>query len=42
MFHTEIIEKIKIHFFFQNLLSENLAIYQKMSEDTGDPDRPLM
>ena len=42
MFQTEVAEKIKIFFMFNNFFSENRAVYELMWKNMVEPDRPHM
>jgi len=42
MFQTEVVEKIKTHFVFSNVIFENHAFYEIMWNDIVEPGRPRM
>ena len=42
MFHIKFVEEIKTHIFVFSDFSENRAIYEKMSENMVEPERPQM
>jgi hypothetical protein len=42
MFETKVVEKIKTHIFFQWLFSESRAVYEIMSKNYVEPERPQM
>jgi hypothetical protein len=42
MFQTKFVEKIKPTIYDQYLSSDNCAVYEKMWENTVEPDKPRM
>jgi hypothetical protein len=40
MFWTKFAEKIKTYFIFDNIFSENRAVYEIMSKNVVEPERP--
>jgi hypothetical protein len=42
MFQTEVLEKIKTHFMFNNVFSESRDVYETMWKNMVEPDRPQM
>ena len=42
MFQTTFLEKIKTLILYSNFFSENRAIYEIMSKNVVDPDKPHM
>jgi hypothetical protein len=42
MFQIKVAEKIKIHFMFSKLFSENRAVYTIRSKNLVEPEKPQM
>ena len=42
MFQINDVEKIKTHFIFNNFFSENRAVYEILSKNVVEPERPQM
>jgi len=40
MFQTEVVGKMKTHFTFNNIFSENRVVYDRMRKNMVQPDRP--
>ena len=42
MFQTKVVDEIETHFVYNNFVPENCAVYEKISKNTVEPDRPQM